>query len=139
MATIEAQRLINARGSTVWDIITDASNFAVWNSGIATVSGVIRNGGSVRMRTLHGGGKNFRVAVEQIPGEVMTWTRVARPGLGAAVRTFVITPRGSMTLLLVRDEVKGPLAGIIRSPFSATEQSLADFVDAIKGRAELLG
>lgn len=80
---MESQHLINARGSTVWDIITDSGNLAVWDSGIASVSGVIRNGGVFRVRTRHGGGRNFRVRAEQIPGEVMTWTRTVPPGLGA--------------------------------------------------------
>ena len=139
MAPIEAQRLVNARGSTVWDIITDSSNFPVWDSGITAVSGPIRNGGNIRVRTLHGGSRSFRVAVEQIPGDVMTWTRAVHPGLGATVRTFVLTPHAGMTLLLVRDEIKGPLRGILRSPFSATEKDLNNFVDAIKRRAELIG
>ena len=139
MALIEAQRLINARGSTVWDIITDAKNFAVWDSGITAVAGEIRNGGTIRVRTPHGGSRNFRLAVEQIPGEVMTWTRSVHPGLGATVRTFVLTHHAGMTLLVVRDDIRGPLRGIIRSPFNSTEKDLNGFVDAVKHRAELLG
>jgi hypothetical protein len=138
MPLLEAQLLINARGSTVWDIITDPGNFAVWNSGITTVTGEIRNGGTIRVRTRHGGSRNFRLRVEQVPGEVMTWTRTLPLGLGANVRTFVLTPHAGMTLLLVRDEVKGPLRGIIGSPFSTTNQDLEEFVGAVKNRAEIL-
>ena len=138
MALVEAQHLINARGSTVWDIITDSSNVAVWNSGITTASGEIRNRGTIRVRTRHGGSRSFRLRVEQVPGEVMTWTRVVPPGLGATVRTFVLTPRAGMTLLLVRDDVKGPLRGVIGSPFGTTKQDLEEFVSAVKNRAELL-
>jgi hypothetical protein len=138
MTPMESQHLINARGSTVWDIITDSGNLAVWDSGIASVSGVIRNGGVIRVRTRHGG-RNLRVRVEQIPGEVMTWTRTVPPGLGATVRTFVLSQRGGMTLLLVRDEARGPLRGVIRSPFSSTQRDLDEFVDAVRKRAELIG
>lgn len=138
MPLLEAQHLINARGSTVWDIITDPGNFAVWNSGITTVTGQIRKGGTIRVRTRHGGSRNFRLRVEQVPGEVMTWTRTLPLGLGANVRTFVLTPHVGMTLLLVRDEVKGPLRGIIGSPFSTTNQDLDEFVSAVKNRAEIL-
>jgi hypothetical protein len=59
--------------------------------------------------------------------------------LGATVRTFVLTPHAGMTLLLVRDEIKGPLRANIRSPFSATNKDLNILVDAIKRRAELIG
>ena len=139
MALIKSQRLINACRSTVWDIITDARNFTVWDSGITAVSGRIRNGGTIIFRTLTGGRRSFRVHVEQIPGEVMTWTRAVSPGLGKSVRTFSLSRHDGMTRLRVWDENRGPLRGLIRSPFSATNQDLDDFINAVRKRAELLG
>lgn len=59
--------------------------------------------------------------------------------MGTAVRTFVLTPQAGMTSLLVRDEIRGPLRGIMRSPLGAREDELNDLVVAIKQRAELLG
>jgi hypothetical protein len=44
-----------------------------------------------------------------------------------------------MTLLLFRDEARGPLRGVIRSPFSSKQQDLDEFVDAVRKRAELIG
>lgn len=139
MAPIEAQALVNARGSTVWDVLTDSRNFTVWDSGIESVSGEIRNGGTITVRTRQGGAKGFRVRVEQIPDEVMTRTRAVPAALGTSVRTFVLTHRDGMTLLLVRDEIKGPLRGFFCSPFSSTQQDLDDLVTAVKKRAEALG
>ena len=49
--SVEAEALIKARGSTVWDIITDTRNYTVWYSGITHVAGEVRNGGSIRIRT----------------------------------------------------------------------------------------
>ncbi|WP_018772493.1 SRPBCC family protein [Arthrobacter sp. 131MFCol6.1] len=139
MALIESQHLISACGPTVRDIITDARNFTVWDSGITAVSGAVRTGATIRFRTRTGGGRSFRVHVEQIPGEVMTWTRAVSLGLGKIVRTFALSRHDGMTRLRVWDETKGPLRGLIRSPFSFTEQDLNDFVNAVKNRAELLG
>lgn len=138
MAPLEAQNLINARGSTVWEIITDSGNFAVWGSGITEVKGELRNGGTIRVRTRHGGGRSVRLRVEQIPGGVMTWTWGIPPRLGVFKRTYVLTPRDAMTHLVVRDEVSGPLRAFIRSPFGA-EEDLTGFVAAVKERAEILG
>jgi len=139
MTLLESQHLIKAPRSTVLDIITDTRNFTVWDSGITTVSGKIRNGGTIRVRTRTGGRRSFRVHVEQIPGEVMTWTRAVSPRLRISVRTFVLTSHDGMTLLLVRDEIKGPLHGLIQSSFSSTKKDLNDFVNAVKKRAEILG
>jgi Polyketide cyclase / dehydrase and lipid transport len=138
MAPLEAQNLINARGSTVWEIITDSGNFAVWGSGITEATGELRNGGTIRVRTRHGGSRSVRLRVEQIPGGVMTWTWAVPPRLGVFKRTFVLTPRDAMTLLVVRDEISGPLRAFIRSPFGA-EEDLTGFVAAVKERAEILG
>ena len=139
MALIESERPINACRSTVWEIITDIGHFPLWDSGFTAVSGRIRNGGTIRVRTRTGRGRSFRVLVEQIPGEVMTWTRAVSPGLGKSVRTFSLSRHDGMTRLRVWDETKGPLRGLIRSPFSATNQDLDDFINAVRKRAELLG
>ena len=90
MHTAEAVALINARRSTVWEIITDAGNFAVWESGITDVYGDVRNGSIIRVRTTAGGDRRYRLRVEQIPGEVMTWTGGLPLGLYKSVRTFTL-------------------------------------------------
>lgn len=74
MQILEAGILINARSSTVWDVITDASSYTVWDSGITEIDGDVRNGGTIRIRTTTSGNRRYRLRVEQIPGEVMTWT-----------------------------------------------------------------
>lgn len=133
---LEASSLIRARGSTVWEVITDAGNFPVWGSGITCVSGDVRNGVILRIRTstLH----RANLLVEQTPEAAMTWTRGAPP-LCAFVRTFSLTPHNEMTLLVVKDELFGPLRGIVSSPWPFTAGHLAAFVTAITERAELLG
>ena len=74
MDSFEAEALINARPSIVWDVITDAGNYTVWDSGVTAIDGEIRNGGTIKIRTRNGGARVFRLKVAQIPGEVMTWT-----------------------------------------------------------------
>ena len=87
MGFIEAQSLINARGSTVWEIITDAGNFPVWDSGITEARGELRNRGTIRLRTGEGGSRSIRFRVEQIPGEVMTWQEPA--GVARGLQTHL--------------------------------------------------
>ncbi|MET4094258.1 hypothetical protein ABIB51_001172 [Arthrobacter sp. UYCu712] len=43
MKSSEAETLILAGAATVWDIITDAGNYPVWDSGITAASGAIRH------------------------------------------------------------------------------------------------
>jgi hypothetical protein len=139
MKSFEAQVLINARNSTVWDIITDGGNYTVWDSGITRLDGRLRSGGPIRVRTRIGGNRTFRLRVQQIPGEVMTWTGGLPWGLFKSVCTFTLTSRGGKTLLRVREEFTGPLLGPMWSSVPDMERSFADYVSAVKKRAELLG
>ncbi len=140
MHSVEAEILINAQGSTVWDIITDARNYTVWESGITHIRGELSSGGTIRIRTHTGGNRTFRLRVQQIPGEVMTWTRGLPLGLLTGVRTFTLEPLGGMTRLRVKEEFTGPLCGLLLWEFvSDTQQAFIDYVDAVRKRAEILG
>jgi hypothetical protein len=138
MKSVESETLINARSSTVWDIITDAGNYTVWDSGITRIRGELRNGGTIRIRTRTGGNRTFRLRVRQIPGEVMTWTGGLPLGLFTGVRTFTLDPRGGMTQLRVKEEFTGPLLGLIGKDMPDMRQAFTDYVNAVKERAEIL-
>ena len=131
--------MIYARSSTVWDIITDEGNYTVWDSGITRIEGQIRNGGTIRIRTITGGHRSFRLRVQQIPGEVMTWTGRLPLGLFRGVRTFTLSPHGGKTHLRVREEFSGPLLGLIWRTVPDLGQDCAGYVNAVKERAELIG
>lgn len=135
---VQAEALVSARSSTVWDVITDARNFTVWESGITEITGELRNGGIIRVRTRTDGNRTCRIRVQQIPGEVMTWTAGSPLGLLTRVRTFTLEPHGGMTHLRVKDEFTGPLRGLLPK-VPDTKPALIDYVSAVKKRAEIIG
>jgi uncharacterized protein YndB with AHSA1/START domain len=104
----ESEALINARASTVWEVITDAGNLTVWESGITAIDGELRNGGTIRIKTTDGGGRILRFRVQQMPGELMIWTRGLPFGLLKRIRTFTLSPQAGLTHLTVKEEVSGP-------------------------------
>lgn len=131
--------MIYARSSTVWDIITDESNYTVWDSGITRIEGEIRNGGAIRIRTLTNGRRTLHLRVQQVPGEVMTWTGGLPLGLFTGVRTFTLSPQDGKTHLRVREEFSGPLLDLIWRTVPDRGQNCARYVNAVKERAELIG
>lgn len=139
MKSFEAETLIHARNSTVWEILTDGGNYTVWDSGITRIDGELRNGGMIRVRTRTGGKRTFRLSVRQIPGKMMTWTGGLPLGLFRGVRTFTLTPLGRMTHMHVREDFTGPLLGLLRKTIPDWERAFAGYVPAVKKRAELLG
>lgn len=137
MKIYEAEATIYARSSTVWDIITDDGNYTVWDSGITRIEGQVRNGGTIRIRTRAGGNRTFRLRVQQVPGELMTWTGGLPLGLARGVRTFTLSPHGGKTHLRVTEEFSGPLLDLMRRP--AMGQDCTGYINAVKERAELIG
>lgn len=138
MEYFESEALVNARSSTVWEVITDTGNLTVWESGITAIHGELRNGGTVRIKTTDTGGRSLRLRVQQMPGEVMTWTSSLPLGLLRRIRTFTLSPRAGLTHLKVKEEVSGPLAGLLGNTHPDTARTLTDYVHAVTRRAELL-
>jgi Polyketide cyclase / dehydrase and lipid transport len=120
MESFEAETLILAGVSTVWDIITDGGNYPVWDSGITDVSGKVGHGERIRVRTWDGGKRIFRLRVDQIPEKLMTWTGGLPLGLLKVERTFTLTDYTGITRLSVRDAAKGPLRGLVRKTVPGT-------------------
>ncbi|SDL90586.1 hypothetical protein SAMN04487913_11744 [Arthrobacter sp. ok362] len=60
-------------------------------------------------------------------------------GLFTGVGTFTLDHQGGMTHLRVKEEVRGPLRGLLWKATPDTRQDLIDYVNAVKKRAEILG
>lgn len=137
MECFASEALINARASTVWDVITDSGNFTVWESGFTATDGQLRDGGTIRIKTT-AGGRGLRLSVQQIPGEVMTWSSGLPLGLLRRVRTFTLSPQAGLTHLTVKEEVSGPMVALLGNTGPDAARTLDDYVRAVRKRAELL-
>jgi len=139
MKSFVAQALILARPGAVWDVLTDTGNYAVWDSGILDVSGDLRHGETLRVRTRGSGRKTLRFRVRIVHGKSVTWTRTLSLGLARITRTVTLTDHSGFTHLHVRETTSGPLAGLLPPTGPGTDQLLHAFADAVKFRSELLG
>lgn len=138
MQFFESKTLINARPTTVWDVLTDTSNLTVWNSGITDLTGDIRHGGKIRIKSARGGGRTLRIRIGLIPGEVMTWTIRGPLGLYKGVRTVSVTPERGITHMKATVSFSGPLHRILSRMLPDTERAMEDYVPAVRHRAEIL-
>jgi hypothetical protein len=117
----ESETLINARPSTVWDIISDTSNVTVWDSGITDLTGDLRHGGKIRIRTARGGDRRLRLRVDLTPGETMTWTLRGPVGLYKGVRAVTVIPTGAKTRLETTVAFGGPLHRVLARMLPETD------------------
>ena len=139
MESFEAETVVLAGSDTVWDIITDGGNYPVWDSGIVDIRGDVRHGETIQIRTPDGGKRTFRLRVRQVPGQVMTWSGGLPLGLLRVKRTFTLTEHAGLTLLAIKLTASGPLRGLVRRALPGITAALAQYVSAVKFRAELLG
>lgn len=138
MRSSEAETVINARPATVWDILTDTSNVAVWESGITAIDGDMSNGGTIRIRTNGTDRGALRMRVQQLPGEVMRWHAALPLGLLRRTITVTLSPEAGLTHLRIRHELGGLLSPFAGQTLPATPAVLQTFVEAVAKRAELL-
>jgi hypothetical protein len=138
--SFESEALINARSATVWDVITDAGNLTVWESGITGVEGDLADGGVIWIRTVRGGERATRTSVWQLPGEIMMWTAGLPFGLLTLSRTFILVENedGVVTRFRVREESSGPRQRFTGGLVSHSGKELDGYVEAVRKRAELL-
>lgn len=138
MKSFEAETLILAEASTVWNIITDTGNYPVWDSGVTEVTGEMGHGKRIRVRTQDRGKRIFDLRVSQMPGQMMTWRSGLPLGLLQVERRFTLTDYTGITHLNVRDTASGPLCGLVRKAVTGSRPALFGYVNAVKFRAELL-
>jgi hypothetical protein len=131
----QSEVLINARASTVWHVLTDGTNFGVWESGILEVDGPLRAGDTVHITPV-GLRRPVKLRVQQIDGEMMSWKRSLPFGLWARTRTFTLTPEVARTRLAVTEDHRGLLLPFSKHP--EADPFLDRFTEAVRARSEIL-
>lgn len=135
MRFFQSEVLINARPSTVWNVITDGANFGVWESGLQEADGRIRSGDKVRIFPT-GRQRPISLRVRQVEGEVMTLKRRLPLGLWSRTRIYTLTGEAAATRLAVAEKHRGLLQPFSKHP--AADDFLHRFTAAVRTRAEIL-
>ncbi|WP_162943731.1 SRPBCC family protein [Arthrobacter celericrescens] len=137
MLCIEVADVVVAAPGTVMDVLADASNFEVWDSGTTHHSGDVRNGSRI---VLGNGHHHCAFDVQLARDTRMTWTHTGFLGLFRATRTYILTPGTGGTRVQVVETFTGPLARTMRArgPLAGSTAALNQHLQAAKSRAELL-
>lgn len=136
MIRSEATGLVDATADTVWDVLTDASNYEAWDSGVTRLAGRVRDGSSITVRARRG--RTMRIRVRMVPWTIR-WEHRGPLGVFKAARTCTLLRADGQTLLNVTEEFNGPRMLRKLTALSAAAPALEAFVRGAKSRAELLG
>jgi hypothetical protein len=138
MKSYEATSTIEAGPDAVWAILTDASSYTDWDSGVERVEGRIAPGEKIKVTSKANPRRAFPVKVTEFtPPRRMTWTGGMPLGLFKGVRTFTLTPEGSgSTTFTMREEYTGPMLPLIWRSMPDLGPSFEQFARGLKQRAE---
>ena len=138
MRSYEAATRIDAAPGEVWPVLVDVGGWRDWDSGVDRVEGSVALGERLTIYATMIRNRPFSVTVTEIrPAEAMRW-RGGLPG-GAAVieRTYHLDAQDDgSTVLTVREDHSGPLAGLLGRSTPDLNPSFRQFCAGLKHVAE---
>jgi hypothetical protein len=134
----EASSTIMANPDAVWTILTDAANYAHWDSGVERVEGRIAPGETIKVFVKVNPGRAFPVKVTEFTaGQRMVWSGGMPLGLFKGVRTYTLSPQGNgVTKFNMREEYSGPMLPMIWRSMPDLGPSFTQFANGLKQRVE---
>lgn len=125
---------INADAVIIWALLTNASDFARWNSTIISIEGNIEKGQKIKLKSTLAPKRTFKIKVREIEAEKrMVW------GDGKGERVFTLTKNrgGGLTFSMI-EKMGGlffPMYSKYIPPFN---ESFEQFAADLKKEAELI-
>lgn len=123
---------VAATPTTIWSLLTDAGNFAAWNSTIVELSGDIAPGGRIELKSTLAPTRTFKLKVKEFePYERLSW------GDALGTRTFTLTPMpDGRTRFSMAEKIGGPIFPLFASMIPSFDESFNQFASDLKAAAE---
>jgi len=138
MRSYEAAVTIAATPERIWSILTDASGYTSWDSGVTRLDGRIAPGEKLTIYNPTNPSRGFPAQVVELePGRRMVWSGGMPLGLFKGVRTFTLTPDpAGGTRFHMREEYTGALLAMIWKSMPDLDPFFQRFARGLKQKAE---
>ncbi|SFL75431.1 SRPBCC domain-containing protein [Geodermatophilus ruber] len=138
MRSFEAATRIDASPEQVWDLLVDVGGWRDWDSGVDRVEGRVALGEQLTIYATMIRNRPFPITVTDIrPHEAMRWQGGLPFGLAVIDRTYRLDGQADgSTVLTVREDHTGPLAGLLGRTTPDLNPSFRQFCEGLKARAE---
>ena len=138
MRSFEAGTRIDAGPAEVWRLLTDVGGWRDWDSGVDRIEGRVALGEPLTVYATMIRNRPFNATVTEIrPLEVMRWRGGLPFGLAVIERTYALEAQeDGSTVLNVREDHSGPLAGLLGRTTPDLNPSFRQFCSGLKARAE---
>lgn len=129
---------IKAKRSTIWAILTNAEDFARWNSTIVYIKGDIAVGKKIKLKSNLDLEREFTLQVAEMKtDEKMVWSDKKGP-VFQGVRTYLLqdNPSGGVDFTMT-ERLGGIMAPMILRFIPDFDESFAQFAEDLKKEAEI--
>ena len=141
MTTYSVEETIAASPETVWNLLTDGSRIAGWNTTIVSFEGDIAAGNRIKLVSTVNPKRAFKLNVDEMQApNRMVWSDGMPLGLFKGVRTFTLSPveNGSTRFEMI-EEYSGLLEPLISRGIPDMTDSFREFAGSLKRAAEATG
>ncbi|MFY0673386.1 MAG: SRPBCC domain-containing protein [Bacteroidia bacterium] len=123
---------IDASQETVWEILTDASDYPNWNSTIISLDGKIEKGEKIQLISTLDPERTFKLKVKDLQeNESLKW------GDGMGTRTFSLSKDGDITIFHMHEKIGGnPMFPLFAKMIPDFDESFEAFAKDLKREAE---
>lgn len=125
---------INADAAIVWTLLTNASDFARWNSTVTSLEGEIKLGGKIKLKSILDEKRTFKLKVKELePEKKLVW------GDGQGNRTYTLKPNGSGGITFtMHEKIGGLMFPLYAKYIPEFDESFEAFAADLKKEAEAI-
>jgi uncharacterized protein YndB with AHSA1/START domain len=129
--TTSISQVIHAKPSVIWNLITNANDFARWNSTIVSIEGEIKEGEKIALKSTLDENRVFKLKVkEAITNKKLAW------GDAMGSRIFTLEANGADTVFMMSEKIGGPIFPLFASKIPSFDASFEAFTADLKQEAE---
>jgi len=124
---------IEAHPSIVWDLLTHASDFPRWNSTVVSLTGEIKEGGTIELKSTLDEKRIFKLKIKEfVPEKRLVW------GDGMGSRVYLIDKNSNGVLFSMSEKIGGPLFPLFANMIPSFDMSFEQFAADLKKEAEII-
>ena len=122
---------INAPKSIVWALLTNAEDFARWNSTIVSLEGQISLGEKIRLVSTLDPSRTFKLKIKAMqPESMLTW------GDALGARTYTLEEQDGNIRFSMTEKIGGLMFPLFAGKIPSFDESFEQFAADLKAEAE---
>ena len=125
---------IQADPAIVWALLTNGSDYPRWNSTVTSLTGNIRQGETIELKSTLDAKRTFKLKVKEfVPEKRLVWG----DAMGSRVYT-IEKGQGGSVLFTMREKIGGPLFPLFAGMIPSFDESFEKYAADLKREAETI-